>query len=90
MVSRAEYHEAVEGFKEMSREISGDPKSKGMKIHLAVIKVKMKKPWVSATSVSYKLKKENVLGIFANAFMEGEVDDLFEVEIKEVEQYPNK
>ena len=87
-IPEAKYKSAVEAFKEISEEVLDEPTLKGSKAYLAVIKVKMKKPWVSMTSVSYKLKRESVLNIFANAFMEGELDDLFEVEVKEVDQCP--
>ena len=85
-VSEAEYESAVKAFKEINEEVLDDPTLKSSKAYLAVIKVKMKKPWVSITSAWHDdLNKRGALRFFIDVLEEGGMDDLFEVEIREVE-----
>ena len=85
-VSEAEYKSAVKCYRELGKEILTDPTLKDSKASLVLIKVKMKKPWVSMTSAWHDdLNKRGALRFFIDVLEEGGMDDLFEVEIREVE-----
>jgi len=83
-VSEVEYNSAIECFEELSKEVSTDATSKDMKVSLVMVKVSMKKPWVYLTPTTYKLDKREALNFFIEALEDDGIDDLFEVEVKEI------